>query len=269
MRRRKKSLTELSHALATEVQYDNIKDAVCLLTGERRETFQYERAIKLFQFQVWILFPRQSFFELAGLTAATKILEHILDEDFVEKEQFRQSDAPPWVSRGVFLNERPTESLNLVRARIPKFKMVYDAFLAERGGLNALLNALPPSELDAELRKRIANCTIVTALIDYRLRYALTIGAGGDAATLNHAKYFEWWPTRNESGGRGKKLPGKSSSKTVNKWWKEWRHTFLNERGNRGRPSRATSFSSHTPQKTRRPAYRFCCPSTRSTGTKR
>lgn len=210
-------------------------DVVRLLIGDRPERFPYERAINLFQFQVWMLYPEQQFVELAGLTAATKILDRIQDYIFAEQEDAKERTL--WHIPLINLNDRPPLTLDRISALRGNlaFGAVYDSFVANLGGLPALLYALPPPKLDAEIRKRIESCPVVSDLIDYRLRYAHTIGADGEASTLRHAKFFVWWPTRQMTAGRGVRLPEKSpSTKTMDKWWKEWRHTsaflFLNHR---------------------------------------
>ena len=83
-----------------------------------------------------------------------------------------------------------------------------------------MLEALPPKMFDEEISDRIAKCSIVTDLIDYRFRYMQNGGSDPNASNLNHAKFFRWWPTRNIPGQRGVQTPGKAVSlKTTHKWW--------------------------------------------------
>jgi hypothetical protein len=203
-----------------------LQDIVRLLTGERAERFQFERAINLFQFQVWTLFPTREFTESAALTAATKLLEWILDDEFGEQEELRQRTASPFSSVLINLNDRAAEPVNITRNRIPSFRAIYDSILASYGGLPALLNAHRPADLDAELQRRAENSPIVSGLIDYQLRYALTVGGDRKASTRKHAQFFVWWPTREIRGRQGQKVSGKAPSvKTSNKWWKIWKNT--------------------------------------------
>ena len=60
--------SELKHVL---------EDAIELFLGNREEKFQYERAIRLFQFQAWVFMPCFETIRWAGLIAATKIARSI------------------------------------------------------------------------------------------------------------------------------------------------------------------------------------------------
>jgi hypothetical protein len=207
-----------------------LRDVIRLLIGDRPEQFPYERAISLFKFQVWILLPDQEFVHLAALTAATKILERIQDDVFVEQQDPIERSKSPWLIPLIDLNDRPPLTADRIcdlRNR-PAFHAIFNSYVANLGGLDALLHALPPPQLDATIRKRIENCSVVTDLVDYRLRYARTIGANGNASTDRHAKFFTWWPTRKMPGGRGVRPLGKSASpKTMDKWSDIWDRTQI------------------------------------------
>ncbi len=217
--------------------HTELQDMVQLLTDQRPEQFPYERAIRLFQFQVWMLYPDQKFTALAGLTAATKVLDYIADKGFGEEQELKQRSTYSWRAPFINLSDRPAQTLDIVSShrKIRGYEAVYDTFIADLGGLPALLNALPPSGLDKEIRNRIESCSVVSDLMHYRLRYALTMGPSGKASTHRHAKFFVWWPTRQMTGRRGVRIPEKAPSpKTMDKWWKEWERTavflFLNDR---------------------------------------
>ena len=212
-----------------------LKDIVNLLIGGRKEYFPNERAIKLYQFQVWVQHPDEQSVKIAGVMAAAKILIHIQDDIFCEEDENNARGRSP----GALINLIDQPALTVRRIsdlgnRYVAFRTVHDAF-AKLGGLSQLLEAPMPSKFDDNIRDRIESNYIVSELVDYRLRYALTIGAAGNAGSLRHAKFFVWWPTRKIPGRRGQQLPGKAPSpKTRNKWSKEWSRSanfiFLIER---------------------------------------
>ena len=204
-----------------------LKDVVRLLIGERDERFPYERAICLFKFQLWVLFPDHEFTHLASLTAATKILDRIQDHEFVEQEEPVERSQSPWLRAPVMINLNDRPSLTVDRIcdfrNNEAFFGIFNTFIAASGGLDALLHALPPSQLDKAIRKRSENCAVVTSLVDYRLRYAQHAGTSGGASTVRHAKFFNWYPTRKIRGGRGVTAAGKSvTPKTMDKWLAIW-----------------------------------------------
>jgi hypothetical protein len=213
-----------------------IQDIIRLLIGGRAENFPNERAIRLYQFQIWTLFPNNRHFRLAGLTAATKLLERIQDDIFVEQEDYVQRESTPWEASWVNLNDRPSLTINRICAlgKNSTFHAIFNTFIADLGGPHALLNALPPSKLDENVQKRIEKCSVVTNLIDYRFRYVRNIRSDDNASDNRHAKFFMWWPTRKIAGGRGVRSPGKApSTKTTDKWLHEWELTatflYLND----------------------------------------
>jgi hypothetical protein len=84
-------------------------ELVNLLTGARRERFEYERAISLYRFQVWMLNRTQHFTDLAGQIAATKILDYVAYQQFAEEEERKQRFSHSWQAPFINLNDRPTK----------------------------------------------------------------------------------------------------------------------------------------------------------------
>src|SRR4051795_3065185 len=84
--------------LGTPMKPIDLASVIRLLIGERPERFPYERAIRLFQLRVWFLFPNEGLVEMAGLTAATRILEHISDDVFAADTEAEQRKQRPWDS---------------------------------------------------------------------------------------------------------------------------------------------------------------------------
>jgi hypothetical protein len=217
-------------ARADVARFD-LSNVVRLLTGERDEYFEYERAIRLFQFQLWMLSLGNSWSKLAVLTAATKLLDRILDDDFVDEESARQQRTS---NSGISLTDRPIERLDSSRARIPAFEKLFEATVNKLGGMPALLDALPPAQLDTLIWNQIQSYEIVSDLLSYRVRYVLTMSSDV-ASTVKHAKHFVWYPTRETRPGQGRSLPGVPPSfKTMEKKWKDCENTgvflFLNSR---------------------------------------
>ena len=103
-----------------------------LLVGDRPERFPYERAIQLFQFQVWMLFPNEaSYVKTAGLTAAAKILEHIAENIFVgEVDEKDRKEKLPWELGIINLNDQPPQRMDRILKLREDFayRAVHDAF---------------------------------------------------------------------------------------------------------------------------------------------
>jgi hypothetical protein len=67
-----------------------LEDVVRLLTHARKETFNGERAVRLFQFQTWILYPdKPQYLKWAGLSAAAKLLDRMEENHFVDEDDAR------------------------------------------------------------------------------------------------------------------------------------------------------------------------------------
>ncbi len=125
----------------------DFEETVRLLTNERDEAFEGERAIRLFQFRTWIFFPdtsKNDFVRHAGLIAAVKLLEQLEDDYFVDEEaerQNRQSDE----QHAINLNDRPPQTLKrieVLRRDSKAYRQIYDKLIGECGGLLALLYAV-------------------------------------------------------------------------------------------------------------------------------
>src|SRR6266478_6936923 len=112
----------------------DLNDTIDLLASEpsqRQPAFPFEREIRLYQFQTWIYFPRDSkMLKIAGRLAATKMLERI-EKDYLASRAKRR------------INSRRLEYLleNSV------YRALYDAVIARYGGWTRLLRTIPSREL--------------------------------------------------------------------------------------------------------------------------
>src|SRR5436190_9339651 len=119
--------------------------AIDLLLGNREEKFEYERAIRLFQFQSWVFAPSMDAIRCAGLIAATKIARHIEVDEFVP-------------IRNGLMNVNDVADITLdrivdLRQKNPSYWSVYNRIIASYGGLTGLLEAPSPRGFDSIMVK--------------------------------------------------------------------------------------------------------------------
>jgi hypothetical protein len=217
-----------------------VNRTVELLTGERNEDFEFEKAIRLLEFQTWIYWPQLTAPQpeaanSAGLMAAVFILEQIEEDIYFDEASFASSQENYGESKGVILTDKPDATLNRIKVLMANktYRKVHDYILAARGGLPRLLYCPTPEGFDDALAKRRKKARIAAELMDYRLRYAQHGGADGHG-TNRHAIFFKWWPTYDVPGKRGATPKNKSeTTKTLNRYEKMFRHSaifiYLNE----------------------------------------
>jgi hypothetical protein len=205
-----------------------VENIVSLLTLQRKEAFESERAIRIFQFQTWILFPDDAdFTECAGLIAAAKVLDRLDEDIFVADEDARIRGEDPRTM--VDLSNRPPQKimrLQRLQREQPSFRKIYDQFIGASGGLLGLVNSPTTEQFDRLVANQIARMNIISDLIDYRLRYVEHQlhhrQQNAAKANHNHAMFFCWWPTHAIEGERGKTPDGKSvTPRTIREWWKK------------------------------------------------
>ena len=216
----------------------NVEDIVTLLAQKRVEAFEGERAVRLFQFRIWILFSGRndaSAPKWGELIAAAKFLDRMEEDYFANEESARlyREDSPSSID----LTSKPPQTLNRIerfRKDNNAYRETYDRLIGRRGGLLAVLNTPRPSDFDQAVRLRFDRMHIVSDLIDYRLRYIQhnssnrKADADPNRANHNHAMFFGWWPTHRVPGGRGRTPANKSvSPKTMRTWWKKFESSAL------------------------------------------
>jgi hypothetical protein len=215
-------------SLAPNIELKHVlEDAIELFLGNREEKFQYERAIRLFQFQAWVFMPCFETIRWAGLIAATKIARSIEMNEYLPYD----NDEPKFDHYPAITMERILE----LQKKSAAYSRIYNKFIAPCGGLTALLEAPSPRSFDSLIAKRKENPEIVADLVDYRLRYVLSGQDIARGATIDHALFFKWWPTHNIPGKRGVTVKGKSpSAKTMLSYWNSWKESaifiYLHER---------------------------------------
>ena len=70
----------------------DLEDVVKLLAHKREEAFEGERAVRLFQFRTWILFPdtaETNYAKWAELIMAAKYLDRVEEHHFADNEDAR------------------------------------------------------------------------------------------------------------------------------------------------------------------------------------
>jgi hypothetical protein len=216
--------------------FQDLRRTVELLIGERAERFEFERAIRLLEFQTWIYWPGTKLANFAGLMAAALILENIEDDIFADETELAQRQADPGEPPFIDLTDKPSATLgriNSLRAN-ESYRGVHDYIFARRGSLETLLYCPTPETFDADVVKRREKAQIAADLIDYRLRYAQHGSVYGHG-TNRHAAFFKWWPTYDVPGRRGVTVGSKSpATKTLFRWANEFQlgsiFIYLNER---------------------------------------
>jgi hypothetical protein len=194
-----------------------LRDVLSVLFGDKGEKFEYERAMRLFQFQTWIFAPTMESIRYAGLIAATKIARTIELTEYL-----------PMYDSEDYLPKMTLERLFELRQKRPSYWSMYNNIIAAGGGLPALLEAPTPALFDSVMTQQRTKAKIVADLVDYRFRYALYGQDGASGANINHAIFFNWWPTHDIPGKRGITVKNKSvSAKTMRNSWDRWKRSAI------------------------------------------
>jgi hypothetical protein len=203
---------------------------ISLLCSFRDEKFPGERAIRLFQFRSWLLFPAYAYYvNAAGFIAAAKYL------DQAEDEYFWDEDVGGIMAEFGHDIDKPPQTIDRMKRMQQKYgyRKIFDTFIAKPGGLMALLTAPSPKSFDKAMRVQSDRIHIVSNLIDFRLRCVQHGWRDRDRIShkdpgANRALFFCWWPTHEIQGRRGTTPPSKSVSiKTMRTWWGEFERSAL------------------------------------------
>ena len=122
----------------------DVEDVVALLAHKREEAFEGERALRLFQFRIWILFPgtnEANAAKWAALITAAKFLDRAEEDYFFDEEDARQRRADDRAF--VDLTHKPPQTLTrieLLKKDNNAYREIYDRLIGRRGGLLALLD---------------------------------------------------------------------------------------------------------------------------------
>jgi hypothetical protein len=96
----------------------DLENAVKLLVGERKEQFEFERAIRLMEFQTWIYWPgaNTNLPHIAGLMAAVLLLENIEDDIYFEEAALTHSVTDPDQQLSVNVDDKSNATLYRISA---------------------------------------------------------------------------------------------------------------------------------------------------------
>ena len=95
----------------------DVEDVVKLLARKREEAFEGERAIRLFQFRVWVLFPgtnEAKAAKWAALITTVKFLDRA-EEDYFSDEEDARLRAEHGRGTLVNLNDKPPQTTRRIR----------------------------------------------------------------------------------------------------------------------------------------------------------
>jgi hypothetical protein len=166
----------------------DLDDCVELLLDLREEEFQYERFIRLFQFQTWIWYPGKKGIAArdAGRLAAAAVLRKL------EKEH-EWAGLQRWGgSRQITL-----EKLHSL-ASSNEYQQIFDAFIASQGGWSQLLFTTPWDQaFDKKVKDRseARDSQVVAEIVCYRLRATLDPVQKSKRSGTKHAIFFVWRQT--------------------------------------------------------------------------
>jgi hypothetical protein len=216
-------------------QFD-LEDAIVLLSGERAERFRLERAVRLYQLQVWTLFPNDDFYVAwAEMIAGVHLLAFLEMEMYCDETDAINRAERPYEASWLNLTDKQPQSLYRIATdsrRNLAYGALHDHVIAPLGGLVAVLYAPRPTVLQQEIEERLTKAAIATALFHYMVRYIKLQDADRNGGNLNHAKFFLWWPKRKRPKKKGV-LSDTPSTKTMSKWWNTFNSTvpflYLNE----------------------------------------
>ena len=142
----------------------NVEDVVALFAHMREEAFEGERALRLFQFRVWILFPNMdeaNVAKWAALITAAKFLDRAEEDYFADEEDARQRRADDRAS--VDLTRKRPQTLtriDLLKKDNNAYRQIYDRLIGRPGGLLALLDTPRPSVFDHTVKCDLTACLL-------------------------------------------------------------------------------------------------------------
>jgi hypothetical protein len=140
----------------------DVEDVVALLAHQRGEAFEGERAIRLYQFRIWILFPgtnEANAAKWAALIAAAKFLDRAEEDYFFQEKDARQRRADDRTLMD--LTHKPPQTLTrieLLKKHNNAYRQIYDRLIGRRGGLLALLDAPLQLTLIMRYKNKLTTC---------------------------------------------------------------------------------------------------------------
>ena len=130
-------------------------DIVKLIVGARKEQFAFEKALRLHQFKMWILYPKPA---LQGPIESTRIAA-VRVLDFFEKKILGDdyhSDYTAATASKLFNNKA--------------YRSIFNTFINDTGGLIKLIHTSSTYDNDNYISEREQYIATVAALVRYRVR---------------------------------------------------------------------------------------------------
>ncbi|MEI8154488.1 MAG: hypothetical protein WCG92_23335 [Hyphomicrobiales bacterium] len=160
-------------------------DIIQLLVGLRKEQFEHEAAVRLFQFRTWILSPDDiEGIKTAGQIAASHFLENIRRPGFYSKT-----------------NEERFSSAALTRMfENETYRRLFDTMIARYGGWTSLMDISAP-EFEKKKKELNYHAGTTSMMMDYLFRcrdHEERSGFGKRAppprlvANISHAMFYVW-----------------------------------------------------------------------------
>jgi hypothetical protein len=184
----------------------NLNEAIHLLVSDspqRELRFEFEREIRLYQFQTWIYSPTGKMFwpKISGRLAATKFLER-MEHEFL-------------AARGA---QRTTARRHRQLMNDERYASLYNSVIARYGGWGRLFKTPSAKEFDRRLAEQYDASKVVADLIAYRVRYLEHDGRDRNGASVNRSIFFTWQSKKGERG---------LSPRTIWPIWKEFKHSSI------------------------------------------
>ena len=157
----------------------------CLISTEP-EKFQYERAIRLFQFQTWIYFSNdRDMVDAAGKLAAAA---------FLRKIEHETTKKLPGIGRGRDINSKVL--IKLLKTR--KYSRLYDEFFKE-DGFTGLLRTFSPERFNKSVAERHKAAETVSEMIDFRFRGLDHKTLDTKQSNISRSEFYRWYEHPNGS----------------------------------------------------------------------
>ena len=182
----------------------------CLISS-KPEKFQFERAIRLFEFQTWIYCSNDPHMvDAAGKLAAAA---------FLRKLEHETTKKLPGMGRGRYVNSKVFTKLLSTR----KYSRLYDEYFRE-DGFTALLRTCSSEQFNKTVAERHKAAETVSEMVDFRFRGLDHKTLDAKQSNISRSEFYRWHEHSR----------GPLSWKTIRTRWKESRDSapflYVNEK---------------------------------------